>query len=65
VTDTKDESAQPLSFERDIRPLFRDKDRAACGFRHPLKHSPNGQQDAVGARRMRDEFDIWVVGGRS
>ena len=29
VTDTKDESAQPLSFERDIRPLFRDKDRTS------------------------------------
>ena len=29
MTDTKDESAQPLSFERDIRPLFRDKDRTS------------------------------------
>jgi hypothetical protein len=29
VTDTKDESAPPLSFERDIRPLFRDKDRTS------------------------------------
>jgi hypothetical protein len=29
VTDTKDESVQPLSFERDIRPLFRDKDRTS------------------------------------
>jgi hypothetical protein len=29
VTDTKDESAQPLGFERDIRPLFRDKDRSS------------------------------------
>jgi hypothetical protein len=29
VTDTKDESARPLSFERDIRPLFRDKDRTS------------------------------------
>ena len=29
MTDTKDQSAQPLSFERDIRPLFRDKDRTS------------------------------------
>jgi hypothetical protein len=29
VTDHQDESAQPLSFERDIRPLFRDKDRTS------------------------------------
>lgn len=29
MTDGKDESAQPLSFERDIRPLFRDKDRTS------------------------------------
>jgi hypothetical protein len=29
MTDTKDESGQPLSFERDIRPLFRDKDRSS------------------------------------
>ena len=29
VTDTKDQSAQPLSFELDIRPLFRDKDRTS------------------------------------
>jgi hypothetical protein len=29
VTDHQDESAQPLSFQRDIRPLFRDKDRAS------------------------------------
>ena len=29
MTDTKDESARPLSFERDIRPLFRDKDRTS------------------------------------
>jgi hypothetical protein len=28
-----------------------------------LKHSPNGQQDAVGVRRMRDEFDIRAAGG--
>jgi hypothetical protein len=28
VTDTKDES-RPLSFERDIKPLFRDKDRSS------------------------------------
>jgi hypothetical protein len=29
VTDTEDESARPLSFERDIKPLFRDKDRTS------------------------------------
>ena len=29
MTDTKDESALPLSFERDIRPLFREKDRTS------------------------------------
>ena len=29
MTDTKGESAPPLSFERDIRPLFRDKDRSS------------------------------------
>ncbi len=29
MTDTKDESAQPLSFEQDIRPLFREKDRTS------------------------------------
>jgi hypothetical protein len=29
VTEHQDESAQPLSFERDIRPLFRDKDRTS------------------------------------
>lgn len=29
MTDTKDESAGPLSFERDVRPLFRDKDRTS------------------------------------
>ena len=28
MTDTKDES-RPLSFERDIKPLFRDKDRSS------------------------------------
>lgn len=28
MTDAKDES-RPLSFERDIKPLFRDKDRAS------------------------------------
>jgi hypothetical protein len=28
VTDPKDES-RPLSFERDIKPLFRDKDRSS------------------------------------
>ena len=26
---SQDESAQPLSFERDIRPLFREKDRTS------------------------------------
>jgi hypothetical protein len=29
VTDRTSESAQPLGFERDIRPLFRDKDRTS------------------------------------
>ena len=29
MTEHQDESAQPLSFERDIRPLFRDKDRTS------------------------------------
>jgi hypothetical protein len=29
VTDHQNEPAQPLSFERDIRPLFREKDRSA------------------------------------
>jgi hypothetical protein len=29
VTDDQDESAQPLGFEKDIRPLFRDKDRTS------------------------------------
>lgn len=29
VTDHQDEPAAPLSFERDIRPLFRDKDRTS------------------------------------
>lgn len=29
MTDHQDESAQPLSFEKDIRPLFRDKDRTS------------------------------------
>ena len=29
MTDTMDGSARPLSFERDIRPLFRDKDRTS------------------------------------
>jgi hypothetical protein len=29
MTNPQDESAQPLSFERDIRPLFRDKDRTS------------------------------------
>ena len=29
MTDTQDAPAQPLSFERDIRPLFRDKDRTS------------------------------------
>lgn len=29
MTDHQNEPAQPLSFERDIRPLFREKDRSA------------------------------------
>ena len=29
MTDHQDESAQPLGFEKDIRPLFRDKDRTS------------------------------------
>lgn len=29
MTDTEDQSARPLSFERDIRPLFREKDRTS------------------------------------
>jgi hypothetical protein len=29
VTDHQDEPAAPLSFDRDIRPLFRDKDRTS------------------------------------
>ena len=29
MTDTEDQSAPPLGFERDIRPLFREKDRTS------------------------------------
>jgi hypothetical protein len=29
VTDTKDEPGRPLSFERDVKPLFREKDRTS------------------------------------
>ena len=29
MTDHQEEAAAPLSFERDIRPLFRDKDRTS------------------------------------
>jgi hypothetical protein len=49
VTDTKDDSARPLSFERDIRPLFRDKDRTSMLKAFDLWSFPDvvAHQDAI------------------
>ena len=49
MTDHTGESAQPLSFERDIRPLFRDKDRTAMLKAFDLWSFADvvGHQDAI------------------
>ena len=49
MTDTKDDSARPLSFERDIRPLFRDKDQTSMLKAFDLWSFPDvvAHQDAI------------------
>jgi hypothetical protein len=49
VTDTKDDSARPLSFELDIRPLFREKDRTSMLKAFDLWSSADvvAHQDAI------------------
>jgi len=46
---SQDESAQPLSFERDIRPLFREKDRTSMLRAFDLWSFTDvvGHQDAI------------------
>ena len=55
MNDPQDPSSGPLSFERDIRPLFRDRDRQSMSFVFDLWSADDVRAHASGILdRLRD-----------